>query len=72
MIPCSSRRCTHVDPEGVRCITRLCFANPGPDCFIHQRELVMPSREVQERMALEHFDRLMKTHPTPAGEQVAA
>jgi hypothetical protein len=72
MIPCSDRRCTHVDENGVRCITRLCFANPGPDCFIHQRALVMPSREVQERMALEHLDRLMQAQPTPAYERVAA
>jgi hypothetical protein len=71
MIPCSERRCTHVE-DGVRCITRLCYANPGPDCFIHQRALIMPPREVQERVAREHLDRLMRDEPTPAWERVAA
>jgi hypothetical protein len=72
MIPCSSRRCTHVDVDGVRCITRLCFANPGPDCFIHQAELVRPSYETDGPSARELLDRLMTAKPTPATERVAA
>jgi hypothetical protein len=32
----------------------------------------MPPREVQERLAREHLDRLMQAHPTPAHERVAA
>lgn len=31
----SNRRCAHVDHDGVRCITRLCYLNPGPDCYVH-------------------------------------
>jgi hypothetical protein len=71
MIPCSQRRCTHVE-DGVRCITRLCFANPGPDCFIHQDELVRPSYEVAGPSARDYLGRLMQAQPTPASERVAA
>jgi len=73
MIPCSSRRCTHIDEDGVRCITRLCFANPGPDCFAHQDRSVRPaSFEVEGPSAPEHFDRLMKAQPTPGYERAVA
>lgn len=71
MIPCSSRRCTHV-ADGVRCITRLCFANPGPDCFIHQAALVKPSYDREGPSAREYLDRLMTAQPTPAYERKAA
>ena len=71
MIPCSSRRCTHVDADGVRCITRL--ANPGPDCFIHQAALIKkPSYEEQAPTARELLGRLMTAHPTAASERRAA
>jgi hypothetical protein len=72
MIPCSNRRCTHVE-DGARCITRLSRFNPGPDCFRHQAELVrLPPRAVQEEMALSYLDRLIRAHPTPAGERAVA
>jgi hypothetical protein len=30
------RQCRHVDEDtGERCITRLCYVNPGPYCFAH-------------------------------------
>jgi len=72
MIPCSSRRCTHVDVNGVRCITRLCMANPGPDCFAHQAEFVRPVRERGDLTARELLGRLMAAQPTPAYERTAA
>lgn len=71
-IPCSSRRCTHVDADGVRCITRLCFANPGPDCFIHQAALIKPAYEEQAPTARELLGRLMQAQPTSAIERRAA
>lgn len=30
-----TRRCAHVGHDGERCITRLCYLNPGPDCYVH-------------------------------------
>jgi len=48
------------------------MADPGPDCFRHQDELVRPSRAEMERTALEHLDRLMQAQPTPAHEREAA
>lgn len=73
MIPCSNRRCTHIDENGVRCITRLCFSNPGPDCFIHQDELVRPaSYDIEGPTAREYIGRLMQAQPTPAIERRAA
>lgn len=57
----SSRRCTHTSPEGVRCITRLCELNLGPDCFVHSRRArPIPPRADQEQAAREEFERLMR------------
>jgi hypothetical protein len=56
-----SRRCTHISPDGVRCITRLCHLNPGPDCYVHAwRRPAMPPRADQEQAAHEEFERLMR------------
>lgn len=71
MIPCSNRRCTHTATDGVRCITRLCFANPGPFCFVHQDETAKPAHEHGELTARELLGRLMAAQPTPAMEAVA-
>lgn len=56
------RRCTHVTPEGVRCITRLCYLNLGPDCYVHStlRRPAPPPRADQEQAAREEFERLMR------------
>jgi len=72
MIPCSNRRCQHTGSDGVRCITRLCFANPGPDCFAHQAEFMRPRHERQAPTARELLGRLMAAQPTPASERRAA
>lgn len=72
VIPCSNRRCTHVDQNGVRCITRLCFANPGPDCFAHQSEFTPPAHDLEGPSARELLGRLMAAQPTPVGERRAA
>lgn len=72
MIPCSNRRCQHVDENGVRCITRLCFANPGPDCFAHQAEFLRPAYEQDAPSARELLGRLMAEQPTLAHERRAA
>lgn len=72
MIPRSNRRCGHVDANGVRSITRLCNANPGPDCFAHQAEFMRPVRERGDLTARELLGRLMTAQPTPAYERKAA
>jgi hypothetical protein len=57
----SQRRCTHVSPTGVPCITRLCELNPGPDCYVHSRRVrPAPPRPDQEQAAREEFERLMR------------
>jgi hypothetical protein len=73
MIPCSDRRCTHTDANGVRCITLLSSYDPGPDCFIHQDSFGRPAfYEVEGPSARELLGRLMAAQPTPAGERRAA
>jgi hypothetical protein len=57
----SERRCTHVDGSGVRCITRLCYLNLGPECYVHSRRPApAPRRADQEQAAREEFERLMR------------
>lgn len=58
-----ARLCTR---EG--CPTRLCWANPGPDCFAHTAPVRLPTRAAMERAAIDEFDRLMQEHPTPWAE----
>jgi len=50
-----------------------CFANPGPDCFIHQDELARPaSYDVEGPSAREYLSRLMQAQPTPLHERAVA
>lgn len=72
MIPCSNRRCSHTDKDGVRCITLLSSYDPGPDCFVHQDALVRPAHEQAGPSAREYLGRLMEAQPTPAHERRVA
>jgi hypothetical protein len=50
------RRCTHVDANGVRCITRLCYLNPGSECYVH----AALRQEIRQRPAVVEMERLMR------------
>jgi hypothetical protein len=52
----NERRCTHVSDEGVRCITRLCYLNPGPECFVHAEQRRRP-RDVTDPGEVERLMR---------------
>lgn len=65
----SDRRCTNVSEEGVRCITRLCYLNPGPECFAHTRKRENDANE-RRRMEAVAYEQLMKQ--LGEGERIAA
>lgn len=55
----TDRRCTHVSPTGVRCITVLCQFNPGKECFAHTpREVPLPKRGELERLMRQDDERI--------------
>lgn len=56
----ASRRCEHIDADGVRCITVLCSFNAGPCCFTHTARRHRRQATVAELMR------------QPEGERVAA
>jgi hypothetical protein len=63
------RICTHVGPEGGRCITRLCRLNPEGTCFAHTPVKQLPPRVAMEAFAYEQF---MRTLPTAYQDRSAA
>lgn len=67
----SARQCTHVDPTtGERCITLLCHANVGPECFAHDPQWLAKLRRQRERREAIAFEEIMKQ--LGQGERIAA
>lgn len=64
----SDRRCSH-EENGVRCITRLCYLNPGPECFAHTRKREDAAHERRQMEAIA-YEQLMKQ--LGEGERIAA
>lgn len=64
----NDRICTHVGPEGERCITRLCSLNRNKECFAHSRPTFL-DRRLMERVA---YDVFMRSLPTPYDQREAA